>query len=158
MEEQGFWQDNESYMNLVMNKWNMLADDTYIYVVHLEQKRAWFSETTRTYFGIKDAYVPDHYEVMRRLIHPDDFWEYHMYSIHTDIVADSQNAQGHLIILLHNENVLPRIDALTDLYSHTRFDADIETAIEKQEPFAVLMIKLERFTNLNIIYGTDFTN
>ena len=76
MEEQGFWQDNESYMNLVMNKWNMLADDTYIYVVHLEQKRAWFSETTRTYFGIKDAYVPDHYEVMRRLIHPDDFWEY----------------------------------------------------------------------------------
>ncbi|MDE6404086.1 MAG: GGDEF domain-containing phosphodiesterase, partial [Lachnospiraceae bacterium] len=25
-------------------------------------------------------------------------------------------------------------------------------------PFVVLMIKLERFTNLNIIYGTDFTN
>lgn len=69
-----------------------------------------------------------------------------------------KNVEGYLLVLLHNENVLPRIDALTDLYSHTRFDADIETAIDKQAPFAVLMVKLERFTNLNIIYGTDFTN
>lgn len=30
MVEQGFWHDNESYMNLVMDKWNRLADDTYI--------------------------------------------------------------------------------------------------------------------------------
>jgi len=73
-------------------------------------------------------------------------------------VAGGQNAEDHLIVLLHNENVLPRIDALTDLYSHARFDADIETEIKKQEPFAILMIKLERFTNLSIIYGTDFTN
>ncbi len=186
MGEQGFWHDRESYVNLLMNKWNRLADDTYIYVLHLKQNSAWFSEATKAYFGIKDTYVPDHYEVMCGLIHPDDFWEYeegipervrgvnldrelcvrmkdasgeyHMYSIHTDIVADEKNAEGYLLVLLHNENVLPRIDALTDLYSHTRFDADIEAAIEKQEPFAVLMIKLERFTNLNIIYGTDFTN
>ena len=173
-------------MDLVMNKVNMLAEDTYIYVLHLRQNRAWFSETAKSYFGIKDTYVPDHYEIMRGLIHPDDFWEYeegipervrgvnldrelcvrmkdesgeyHMYSIHTDIVAEEKNAEGYLLVLLHNENVLPRIDALTDLYSHTRFDADIETAIDKQAPFAVLMVKLERFTNLNIIYGTDFTN
>jgi predicted signal transduction protein with EAL and GGDEF domain len=186
MGEQGFWHDNEGYMDLVMNKVNMLAEDTYIYVLHLRQNRAWFSETAKSYFGIKDTYVPDHYEIMRGLIHPDDFWEYeegipervrgvnldrelcvrmkdesgeyHMYSIHTDIVAEEKNAEGYLLVLLHNENVLPRIDALTDLYSHTRFDADIETAIDKQAPFAVLMVKLERFTNLNIIYGTDFTN
>lgn len=186
MGEEGFWHDNESYMNLVMNKVNMLAEDTYIYVLHLQQNRAWFSETARAYFGIVDTYVPDHYEIMRGLIHPDDFWEYeegipermrginldrelcvrmkdtsgeyHMYSIHTDIVETEETAEGYLLVLLHNENVLPRIDALTDLYSHTRFDADVETEIEKQKPFAVLMIKLERFTNLNIIYGTDFTN
>mgnify|MGYP001026613764 CR=1 FL=1 len=186
MGERGFWHDNESYMNLVMDKWNRLADDTYIFVLHLEGSSAWFSETTRAYFGIEDAYVPDHYAVMRRLIHPDDFWEYeegipervrginlnrelcvrmrdvsgeyHLYSFHTDIVAGGQNAEDHLIVLLHNENVLPRIDALTDLYSHARFDADIEAEIEKRKPFAVLMIKLERFTNLSIIYGTDFTN
>ena len=186
MGEQGFWHDNEGYMDLVMNKVNMLAEDAYIYVLHLRQNRAWFSETAKSYFGIKDTYVPDHYEIMRGLIHPDDFWEYeegipervrgvnldrelcvrmkdesgeyHMYSIHTDIVAEEKNAEGYLLVLLHNENVLPRIDALTDLYSHTRFDADIETAIDKQAPFAVLMVKLERFTNLKIIDGTDFTN
>lgn len=186
MREQGFWHENESYIDSVMNTVNMLAEDNYIYMLHLEQNRTWFSEATRAYFGIKDTCVSDHYEIMRDLIHSDDFWEYeegipprtqgkdldrelcvrmksasgeyHMFSIHTDIVTDEKHAQAYLLFLLHNENVLPKIDALTDLYSQARFSADLETVIEKQEPFAVLMIKLERFNNLNIIYGTDFTN
>lgn len=186
MGKQGFWYGNESYMSSIMNKVNMLAEDTYIYVLHLKENRAWFSETAKAYFGIRDTYVPDHYDIMRGLIHPDDWWEYeegipervrginldrelcvrikeafgeyHMFSIHTDIVRDEKSGEGHLLILLHNENVLPRIDALTDLYSQARFVTDIETAIGKGEPFAVLMIKLERFNNLNIIYGNEFTN
>lgn len=186
MEQQGFWYGNESYMNAIMNKVNRLAEDTYIYVLHLKQNRVWFSETVKSYFGINDTYAPDHYDVMRGLIHPDDWWEYeegipervqginldrelcvrihnafgeyHMFSIHTDIVRDVKSGEGHLLILLHNENVLPRIDALTDLYSQARFVTDIETAIGNGNPFVVLMIKLERFNNLNIIYGNEFTN
>lgn len=186
MSRQRFWHENENYMASMMNKVNMLAEDTYIYMLHLKQNRAWFSETAKTYFGITDTYAADHYEIMRGLIHPDDLWEYeegipprtqgrdldrelcvriknasgeyHMFSIHTDIVTDEQNAEEYLLILLHNENVLPRIDALTDLYSQARFVTDLEAEIAKKEPFAVLMIKLERFNNLNIIYGTDFTN
>lgn len=186
MEKQRFWNENENYIDSVMNKVNMLAEDTYIYMLHLKQNRAWFSETAKTYFGISDTYSSDHYEIMRGLIHPDDLWEYeegipprtqgkdldrelcvrireasgeyHMFSIHTDIVADEKNKEDYLLILLHNENVLPKIDALTDLYSQARFVTDLETEIEKKEPFAALMIKLERFNNLNIIYGNDFTN
>ncbi|MBD5487386.1 MAG: EAL domain-containing protein [Lachnospiraceae bacterium] len=186
MGEQGFWHENENYIDSVMNTVNMLAEDTYIYILHLKQNRVWFSETARAYFGIRDKYVLNHYEVMHDLVHPVDWWEYeegipertqgknldrelcvrmkgvsgeyHMFSIHTDIVTDKKNGEEYLLVLLHNENVLPRIDALTDLYSQARFVADIDTAIGKKEPFAVLMIKLERFTNLNIIYGNDFTN
>ncbi len=186
MGEQGFWHENESYIDSVMNKVNMLAEDTYIYILHLKQNRAWFSETAKTYFGIRDTYSSDHFEIMRGLVHPDDWWEYeeglpqrmrgenldwelcirmkgvsgeyHMFSIHTDIVTDEKNAEEYLLVLLHNENVLPRIDALTDLYSQARFTDDIEAEIGKKTPFAVLMIKLERFNNLNIIYGNDFTN
>lgn len=186
MGEQGFWHENESYIDSVLNKVNMLAEDTYIYILHLKQSRAWFSETAKTYFGIQDTYSTDHFEIMRGLVHPDDWWEYeegipqrmrgenldwelcvrmkgvsgeyHMFSIHTDIVTDEKNAEEYLLVLLHNENVLPRIDALTDLYSQARFTDDIEVEIGKKTPFAVLMIKLERFNNLNIIYGNDFTN
>jgi len=186
MKEQGFWHDNENYIDSVMNKVNMLAEDTYIYILHLKQNKAWFSEATKAYFGLRDTYVSDHYEILRGLIHPDDLWEYeealpqriqgknldrelcvrmrdtsgeyHMFSIHTDIVSDEKTLEKYLLILLHNENVLPRIDALTDLYSQARFTADLKTVIEKKEPFAVLMIKLERFNNLNIIYGNEFTN
>ncbi len=186
MREQGFWHENENYIDSMMNTMNMLADDTYIYMLHLEQNRAWFSETAKAYFGIRDTYVSDHYEIMRGLIHPDDLWEYeegipprmqgkdldrelcvrmkgvsgeyYMFSIHTDIVTDKKNGEAYLLILLHNENVLPRIDALTDLYSQARFTADLDTEIGKKEPFAVLMIKLEQFSNLNIIYGNDSTD
>lgn len=186
MGEQGFWHDNESYIDSVMNKVNMLAEDTYIYILHLKQNTAWFSETAKAYFGIRDTYSSEHFEIMRGLIHPDDWWEYeegipqrmrgekldwelcvrmkgvsgeyHLFSIHADIVTDEKNEEKYLLVLLRNENVLPRIDALTDLYSQARFTDDIEAAIERKTPFAVLMIKLERFANLNIIYGNDFAN
>lgn len=186
MKNQGFWHNNESYIDSVLNKVNRLAEDTYIYILQLGQERAWFSETMKVYFGLRDTLVTDHYEVMRELIHPDDLWEYeegiperiagknldrelcirmkgisgeyHMFSFHTDIVTDEDHSEKYLLILLHNENVLPRIDALTDLYSQARFSTDLQMEIEKRQPFAVLMIKLERFNNLNIIYGSDFTN
>lgn len=149
MGEQAFWHENGDYMDSVMNTVNMLAEDTYICVLHINRERAWFSETAKAYFGIRDTCVADHYETMRGLIHPEDLWEYeegipqrmqgrnldrelcvrmkeasgeyHMFSIHTDIVEDGKNAEKYLFILLHNENVLPRIDALTDLYSQARF-------------------------------------
>lgn len=186
MKERGFWHENEKYIDSVMNTVNMLAEDTYIYILNLKQNRAWFSETAKEYFGIRDTYVSDHYEIMRELIHPDDLWEYeeavpqrmqgknldrelcvrikgalgeyHMFSVHTDIVTDEKNDEGYLLILLYNENSLPRIDALTDLYSQARFVSDIETVIGKKKPFAVIMIKLEQYNNLNIIYGNDFTD
>lgn len=186
MGEQGFWHENETYIDTLMNKVNRLAEDTYIYVLQLEQERAWFSEATKAYFGIRDTYVADHYEVMRELIHPVDLWEYeegiperkrgekldwelcirikdvsgeyHMFSVHTDIMTDEKTGEGYLLVLLHNENVLPRIDALTILYSQARYATDLEAAIERKVPFAVLMVKLERFNNLNIIYGNEFTN
>ena len=179
MGEQGFWHENESYIDTVMNKVNRLAEDTYIFVLQLEQERAWFSETARAYFGIQDTYVADHYEVMQELIHPNDLWEYediipqrklgkkldwelcvrmkgvsgeyHMFSVHTDIVTDEKTGEGYLLVLLHNENVLPRIDALTDLYSQARYAADLDAAIARRDPFAGLMVKLERYNNLNII-------
>ncbi len=186
MGERGFWHENESYMDSIMNKLNMLAEDTYLYILNLKQDRAWFSEAAKKYFGIRETCVLNHYEIMRGLIHPEDWWEYeegipprtqgknldwelcvrmkgafeeyHMFSIHTDIVTDEKNAEAYLLILLRDENVLPRIDALTDLYSQARFVSDLEMEIENKAPFAVFMIKLERFNNLNIIYGNDFTN
>ncbi|MCM1254417.1 MAG: GGDEF domain-containing phosphodiesterase [Clostridium sp.] len=186
MKEQRFWHENESYIDSLMNTANMLAEDTYLYILHLQQNRAWFSEAAKAYFGISDTYIPNHYEIMRGLIHPDDLWEYeegipprtqgqdldrqlcvrmrdasgqyHMFSFHTDIVTDEKHAEDYLLIILHNENVLPRIDALTDLYSQVRFTADLGRQIESKKHFAVLMIKLERFTNLNIIYGSEITN
>lgn len=186
MMKQEFWHENESYIDTVMNTLNSLAEDTYIYILNLQMNKAWFSDTTRAYFGIQEKHALDHYEIISALIHPDDKWEYeeelpkrvkgkdldrqlcvrmrgtsgeyNMFSFHTDIVTDEKTAESYLLVLMHNESVLPRIDALTNLYSYARFATDLGETIEKKEPFAVLMIKLERFTNLNIIYGSDFTN
>lgn len=188
MGEQGFWLEKEAYIDSLMNSLNMLAEDTYVYILNLKQDRVWFSEATRNRFGIRDicSRTSEHFETMRGLLHPDDWWEYeegipermrgekldwilsvrirdvsgeyHLYSIHNDIVRDGGNGEEYLLMLMHNENVLPKIDALTDLYSQARFTADIDGAIMSGVPFAVLVIKLERFTNLSIIYGTDFTN
>ncbi|MCM1262709.1 MAG: sensor domain-containing phosphodiesterase [Butyrivibrio sp.] len=186
MMEHEFWHENEGYIDLMMNKFNMLAEGTYIYILNLKQNMAWFSDAAKAYFGIEDTYTLDHYEVMGKIIHPDDLWEYEekipekirgekldeelcvrmkavsgkycMFSFHTNIVTDEKNNEDYLLILLHNENLQARIDALTDLYSHARFTQDLEAEIGNKREFAVLVIKLERFNNLNIIYGNDFSD
>ncbi len=186
MGEQEFWQSNARYIDAMINTVNTLAEDTYIYLLHIQQERAWFSETFKAHFGLHDTYAADHYAVMRGLIHPEDQWEYeegipermqginldrelcvrmkdvfgeyHLFSFHTDLVTDEESGECYLLVLLHNENVLPKIDARTDLYSQARFTADLDATIKGDKPFAVLMIKLERFNNLNIIYGNEFTN
>lgn len=183
-----FWHEKEAYIDSLLNSLNMLAEDTYVYILNLKQGRTWFSEATRDRFGIREACsrTSDHFEILRGLIHPDDWWEYeegvpermrgekldwilcvrirdvsgeyHLYSIHTDIVKDGESGEEYLLMLMHNENVLPKIDALTDLYSQARFITDINGAIASKASFAVLVIKLERFNNLSIIYGNDFAN
>ncbi len=37
MKKQRFWHENEGYIDAVMNKVNTLAEDTYIYMLHLSQ-------------------------------------------------------------------------------------------------------------------------
>ena len=92
-----------------------------------DEERAWLSETAKSYFGIRNTDTADHYEIMRGLIHPEDWWEYeegipprtqgknldrelsvrmkgvsgeyHMFSIHTKIVTDEKNAERYLVIL-----------------------------------------------------------
>lgn len=72
MKNQGFWHESESYIDSVINTVNMLAEDTYIYILHLGQNMAWFSEAAKAYFGLSDTHASDHYEIMRMLIHPDE--------------------------------------------------------------------------------------
>ncbi|MCX4341692.1 MAG: hypothetical protein OSJ72_18930 [Lachnospiraceae bacterium] len=45
MRDQELWQGNECYIESLINTMNRLADDAYIYLLHLQQNRAWFSET-----------------------------------------------------------------------------------------------------------------
>lgn len=183
-----FWHEKEAYIDSLLNSLNMLAEDTYVYILNLKQGRTWFSEAARDRFGIRDTCfrTSEHFGIMRGLVHPEDWWEYeegvpermrgekldwvlcirirdvsgeyHLYSIHTDIVKDEESGEEYLLMLMHNENVPPKFDALTDLYSQARFITDINGAIASKASFAVLMVKLERFNNLSIIYGNDFAN
>ena len=82
-----------------------------------------------------------------------------MFSFHMDRYRDPEVGADYILWVLKNENILPDFDALTDLYSKTKYQSDLERVIQETDGcLAILKIRIEGFNTLNIIYGTAFAN
>lgn len=186
MDEMNFWSTSGTFVSAVMNTVDRLSKNSYIFIVNLWTNLAWCSMETQEYFELGRMFVSDVEHEIASHVHPYDLEEYQdgirkrmrgedldgelcirfreksgdycMYSFHTDIVKEEEPYGEYLIVILKNENVLPLIDALTDLYSQVRYSGDLEHAIKTEEQIAVLKIGIRQFNNFNIIYGEKFTN
>lgn len=186
MDEMNFWSTNGTFVSAIMDTVDRLSKNSYIFIVNLWTNLAWCSMETQEYFELESMFVSDVEHEIASHVHPHDLEEYQdgiqkrmrgeeldwelcirfreksgeycMYSFHTDIVKEEDPQGEYLIVILKNENVLPEIDALTDLYSQVRYSRDLENAIQNEEQLAVLKIGIRQFNNLNIVYGVDFSN
>ncbi len=186
MNEMHFWCTDSAFISAVMDTVDRLSENSYIFIVNLWTNLAWCSKAAQEFFDLKDAFVSDVENEIAAYVHPHDLEEYQdgitkrmqgkdldgelcirfqeksgeycMYSFHTDIVKNESYDGEYLVVMLKNENVLPEIDAMTDLYSQVRYSKDLERAIQTEERLAVFKIGIRQFNNFNIIYGVDFTN
>lgn len=186
MDEMNFWSTNGTFVSAVMDTVDRLSKNSYIFIVNLQTNLAWCSMETQEYFELENMFVSHVEHEIASHVHPYDLEEYQdgigkrmrgedldgelcirfreksgdycMYSFHTDIVKAEDSQGEYLIVILKNENVLPLIDALTDLYSQVRYSGDLENAIKTEEQIAVLKIGIRQFNNFNIVYGEKFTN
>ena len=181
-----FLEKNAEKIFAIMNKTDRISNNFYIWITNLKERETWCSEKTKEFFGLSRQIFSDFEYLMKDYVHPDHRQEYlagmekrlqgqeleHelcvrmrenngsyvMFSIHAEELRDEEGALDYLIIGIKNENAFSEIDALTDLYSETRYVEDLEKLIAAGEKFAVLQIHVEGFSTFNLIYGRDFSN
>lgn len=186
MDQRRFWEKNAENIFAIMDKTDRISDNSYLWITNLKEHETWCSEKTKEFFGLAGQVFSDFEYLMKEYVHPYDRQEYlegmekrlqgreleHelcvrmrkndgtyvMFSIHARELWDGDGLPHYLVFGIHNENAFPEIDALTDLYSETRYVEDLEKLIAAGEKFAVLQIHVEGFSTFNLIYGRDFSN
>lgn len=146
-------------------------ENSCIWVTNIKEKVTWCSEKTRALFNIETDYASDFEYHILKYVHLFDKDEYitdirkrlngenldnellihfleedgkfNMYSFHTSMIyTEDDGSPEYLVVVIRNENILSDIDAVTDLYSESKFEKDLETTIKEYEQFAVFMIHI----------------
>ena len=169
----------------MISRISKLSQDSYLMVTDMQHNLTFVPESTAEFLGIPSGWCEDGYKiVLEKSVHPYDCPEYteemkkrlrginlenDLYIrmgkdkkyVMTRIIADMILEQGknrYFIVLLRNQNVIPEIDPLTDLYGQVKFEKDIVDYIQQGRKVAVLEIEIDHMNDINILYGTNYSD
>lgn len=163
-----------------------LYANSYLMITCIRTRQSWCTGETRRFFELDAQTGMGLERRLGECVHPDDrqeyvdgiraridgdgtqpllelnvriyttLGEYSMFSIHTERIEE--NGELYFVMLLKNENIVPEIDAVTDLFSHARYVKDLETKIHQYDRLALLQIEIGGFGTFSLVYGTEFAN
>ena len=185
MEKQEFCMEKSQIFQEMISRISKLSQDSYLMVTDMQHNLTFVPESTAEFLGIPSGWCEDGYKiVLEKSVHPYDCPEYteemkkrlrginlenDLYIrmgkdkkyVMTQIVTDMILEQGknrYFIVLLRNQNVIPEIDPLTDLYGQVKFEKDIVDYIQQGRKVAVLEIEIDHMNDINILYGTNYSD
>lgn len=169
----------------MISRISKLSQDSYLMVTDMQHNLTFVPESTAEFLGIPSGWCEDGYKiVLEKSVHPYDCPEYTeemkkrlrginlendlyirmgkdkkyvMTQIITDMILE-QGKNRYFIVLLRNQNVIPEIDPLTDLYGQVKFEKDIVNYIQQGRKVAVLEIEIDHMNDINILYGTNYSD
>lgn len=169
----------------MISRISKLSQDSYLMVTDMQHNITFVPESTAEFLGIPSGWCEDGYKiVLEKSVHPYDCPEYTeemkkrlrginlendlyirmgkdkkyvMTQIITDMILE-QGKNRYFIVLLRNQNVIPEIDPLTDLYGQVKFEKDIVDYIQQGRKVAVLEIEIDHMNDINILYGTNYSD
>ena len=185
MEKQEFCMEKSQIFQEMIRRISKLSQDSYLMVTDMQHNLTFVPESTAEFLGIPSGWCEDGYKiVLEKSVHPYDCPEYTeemkkrlrginlendlyirmgkdkkyvMTQIITDMILE-QGKNRYFIVLLRNQNVIPEIDPLTDLYGQVKFEKDIVDYIQQGRKVAVLEIEIDHMNDINILYGTNYSD
>ena len=185
MEKQEFCMEKSQIFQEMISRISKLSQDSYLMVTDMQHNLTFVPESTAEFLEIPSGWCEDGYKiVLEKSVHPYDCPEYTeemkkrlrginlendlyirmgkdkkyvMTQIITDMILE-QGKNRYFIVLLRNQNVIPEIDPLTDLYGQVKFEKDIVDYIQQGRKVAVLEIEIDHMNDINILYGTNYSD
>lgn len=182
MKQEDFWIEDVEFFSDMMAKITDLSRNLYLLVTDLQKNQTFVPEKTAEFLGMEAGYSLDFYQKLTAHVHPYDIPEYeeaigkrlkkealseplyirmgkekpdYMMGFSTDVLRKEN--REYLIVVLKNENALQEIDAQTDLYSQVKFEEHIKDYLATRWKVAVLEIEFDHMNDMNILYGTNYS-
>lgn len=182
MKQEDFWIEDVEFFSDVMAKVTDLSKNLYLLVTDLQKNLTFVPEKTAEFLGMEAGYSLDFYQKLTAHVHPYDIPEYeeemgkrlkkealseplyirmgkektdYMMGFSVDVLRKEN--REYLIVVLKNENALQEIDAQTDLYSQVKFEEHMKEYIATRQKVAVLEIEFDHMNDMNILYGTNYS-
>lgn len=182
MKQEDFWIEDVEFFSDVMAKVTDLSKNLYLLVTDLQKNLTFVPEKTAEFLGMEAGYSLDFYQKLTAHVHPYDIPEYeeamgkrlkkealseplyirmgkenldYMMGFSTDVLRKEN--REYLIVVLKNENALQEIDTQTDLYSQVKFEEHMKEYIATRQKVAVLEIEFDHMNDMNILYGTNYS-
>lgn len=182
MKQEDFWIEDVEFFSDMMAKVTDLSKNLYLLVTDLQKNQTFVPEKTAEFLGMEAGYSLNFYQKLTAHVHPYDIPEYeeamgkrlkkealseplyicmgkenldYMMGFSTDVLRKEN--REYLIVVLKNENALQEIDAQTDLYSQVKFEEHIKDYLATRWKVAVLEIEFDHMNDMNILYGTNYS-
>lgn len=182
MKQEDFWMGDADFFAGMMSKVTDLSKNLYLLVTDLQKNQTFVPEKTAEFLGMEAGYSLDFYQKLTAHVHPYDIPEYeeamgkrlkkealseplyirmgkektdYMMGFSVDVLRKEN--REYLIVVLKNENALQEIDAQTDLYSQVKFEEHIKDYLATRRKVAVLEIEFDHMNDMNILYGTNYS-
>lgn len=182
MKQEDFWIEDVEFFSDMMAKVTDLSKNLYLLVTDLQKNQTFVPEKTAEFLGMEAGYSLDFYQKLTAHVHPYDIPEYeeamgkrlkkealseplyirmgkektdYMMGFSVDVLRKEN--REYLIVVLKNENALQEIDAQTDLYSQVKFEEHIKDYLATRWKVAVLEIEFDHMNDMNILYGTNYS-
>lgn len=182
MKQEDFWMGDADFFAGMMSKITDLSRNLYLLVTDLQKNQTFVPEKTAEFLGMEAGYSLNFYQKLTAHVHPYDIPEYeeamgkrlkkealseplyirmgkektdYMMGFSVDVLRKEN--REYLIVVLKNENALQEIDAQTDLYSQVKFEEHIKDYLATRRKVAVLEIEFDHMNDMNILYGTNYS-
>ena len=182
MKQEDFWMGDADFFAGMMSKVTDLSKNLYLLVTDLQKNQTFVPEKTAEFLGMEAGYSLDFYQKLTAHVHPYDIPEYeeamgkrlkkealseplyirmgkektdYMMGFSVDVLTKEN--REYLIVVLKDENALQEIDAQTDLYSQVKFEEHIKDYLATRRKVAVLEIEFDHMNDMNILYGTNYS-
>ena len=182
MKQEDFWIEDVEFFSDMMAKITDLSRNLYLLVTDVQKNQTFVPEKTAEFLGMEAGYSLNFYQKLTAHVHPYDIPEYeeamgkrlkkealseplyirmgkektdYMMGFSVDVLRKEN--REYLIVVLKNENALQEIDAQTDLYSQVKFEEHIKDYLATRRKVAVLEIEFDHMNDMNILYGTNYS-
>ena len=179
-------EDRRKMLDSLFNSYAVVAEETYVFVCDMKYDFSRWAKNAVDIYGLPSEYMYGAGDIWENSIHPDDRESYHKgieaiftgsssghdmqyrakkangeYDVCTCrgvVVRDLTGEPDYFVGSIRSHGSQGHVDTLTGLRNQYGFFEDLDSNIKRNATFCVIIVGINKFSEINEVYGYHFGN